>query len=506
MNHSTDGSQADPGAQPAASPDTAPSDAAPRPADSSSPESEASPESDATPAAEPPAPEPEPTPEPAAVEMQGQATEETPAVASESPEVPAVEAEAEDAKQTADAATMAEAAAAVPDEPPAPKKGQRFKAKIVSIRDDDTFLDFGGRAEGSIATAELKDEEGQVAFQVGDELHATVKESGDTVVFTLGKKGNAVSLKKIEDAHQAGVPLEGTVKSTNKGGFEVNLAGARAFCPFSQIDLGYCEKPEEFVGKKLPFLVTTFERGGRNVVVSHRRILEAEAAEVAKETRQRLSVGETFEGTVRRLQPYGAFVDIGGLDGLVHVSQIRHGHVKDPKDVLSVGEKVQVKVIKLEGLGTDRERVSLSIKDATPGPWDSIEQELPVGGTTRGKVVRLTDFGAFVELQPGLDGLVHISQISDARIDHPGDVLTVGQEVEAKVLSVEKDSQRISLSLRMDAEPTERRPSRAPRRREESEPLMASSSTPEPEAPRPDVSSMDYDDAVELLKQKFQGR
>lgn len=427
---------------------------------------------------------------------------------------------------TETAETVAALASAAVAEPP--RKGKRLAVKLVQIGEESCFVDYGGRSEGSLATSELKDKEGKLRHQLGDTLTVVVKSTGDPIVFTLGRKSTPENLKRLQEAFEAGAPVEGLVKATNKGGFEITIAGARAFCPFSQIERGYCNEPEKFVGQRLPFAITTFERGGRNVVVSHRKVLEQEASSSAAETRQSLEVGQVLEGVVRRLQPYGAFIDIGGLDGLVHVSQIRHGHVKDPREVLKVGEKVMVKVLRIDAPGTEKERISLSMKELQENPWSSIETRLPIGSSVQGKVVRLAEFGAFVELFPGIDGLVHISQIAAHRIGHPSEELTIGQDVDARVLSVDVQAQKISLSLRPEGvavAPTEPVPygrnfeegrgegrdrgdrNRGRRnRREQDEFPSEYRSTPKEKIKTPDVSGMDFDDAIELLRQKFQGR
>jgi small subunit ribosomal protein S1 len=397
----------------------------------------------------------------------------------------------------------------------APKKGARLNVKLVQIGDDTCFVDFGGRSEGAIATTELKDKEGNLLHKEGEEFSAVVKSSGDDVVFTLGKKSPPPGLKKIQEAFEAKIPVQGVVKSTNKGGFEVRIHGLRAFCPLSQIERGFCNEPERYVGQKLPFEIINLERNGRNIVLSRRKLLEAEAGEAATHTREKLGVGAVFAGIVQRIQPYGAFIDIGGLDGLVHVSQISHSHVKNPKDILKVGDKVDVKVLKIDDPGGPSERISLSIKAMQPDPWGDISTLLPVGTTTKGKVVRLAAFGAFVEIMPGVDGLVHISQISSERIEHPGDVLKVGDEVEAQILDIDGDKQRISLTLRTNAGAQDRPHSgdrggdgRRPRSGRTPMRDAPSEYRSEPEvkkAPDVDVSGMEFDDALALLKQKLEG-
>jgi len=391
------------------------------------------------------------------------------------------------------------------------KKGQRVEVKLIQAGDKDAFLDWGGPSEGSIAAAELKDDKGKLRVKEGESFTVIVKETGDTVVFTVGrgKGGDLLRMRELQTAHESKVPVSGRIRSTNKGGFEVELGGVRAFCPFSQIDTIYCEKPELHVGKEYPFMIITFERGGRNIVLSRRELIAADQKEQAVKTRESLELGAVLKGKVRRIQPYGAFIDIGGLDGLVHVSEISRAHIRNPKDVLSVGQEVDVKVVALDAMGTKKERVSLSMKALAPDPWEGAVDKWKVGSTTTGTVVRLTDFGAFVELAPGVDGLVHVSQIASERIGHPNEVLKPGQEVEVRILELDRESNRISLTMRPEGEEPPARSggggggfrSRRPQR--ESGP-MEYSSAPEEKTEKVDVSGMGYDDALAELKKKFE--
>lgn len=478
------------------------------------------------------------------------ATEETAEAKSaeaETAEEPAAEAPAEEV--TAEAETEQEAVAkpdavadatVVMESPPAagdatmeeaaqddrvkalPKAGARLEVKLVQVGEKDAFVDWGGPSEGTIAVAELKDDKGELRVPIGETFTAIVRKSEETLEFTVGrgKGGDLLRLRELQAAHEGDLVVGGKIKSTNKGGFEVDLSGVRAFCPFSQIDTLHCETPEEHVGKTYDFHIIAFERGGRNIVVSRRRIMEAAAKEQGQHTRETLEIGQVIEGGVRRLQPYGAFVDIGGVDGLVHVSQISRAHISDPRELLKVGQKVQVKVIGIDALGTKKERISLSMKELETDPWEGAEEKWTAGATVPGTVVRLTEFGAFVELAPGVDGLVHISEIASERIGHPSEVLEPKQKVEARILSVDPESRRISLTLRPEGEsPREQRggedggadraPRRGPgggrgRRPEHGESsLRQYTSRPDEKKDQVDVSGMEYDDALEALKKKF---
>lgn len=404
------------------------------------------------------------------------------------------------------------------------KAGQRLEVRLVQVSEKEAFVDFGGPAEGTIATAELLDAAGELRVQVGETFTAIIRKVDEPIEFTVGrsKGGDLLRMRELESAHQGNIPVQGKIRSTNKGGFEVDLNGVRAFCPFSQIDIIYCEKPEEHVGKEYPFEILAFERGGRNIVLSRRRLLAEEAKAAAMRTREHIAVGLVCEGTVRRLQPYGAFIDLGGIDGLVHVSEISRGHVADPRDVLKVGHRVQVKIIAIDDLGGPQERVSLSMKALESDPWEGAQTKWAPGSSVKGRVVRLTDFGAFVELAAGVDGLVHISEISTERIGHPAEVLVVDQMVDARILSVDPDGRRISLTLRPEGEErvqhardddrgerrgggggdTGRGRRQRPQREYEPESYTFGSEETTSE-PAVNVNELEFDDALELLKQKF---
>jgi len=477
----------------------------------------------ATPTAEAPAteaaavePEAEPVPQTKEAET---ASETKLAAESEDPKPAAAESEPEEPSEPDPklAAALQESAARI--EPPL-RPGKRIKVTLVQIAEKDSFVDFGGRSEGTIATSELKNEKGELKYNIGDEISAVVRKVADTPIFTVGRRRVPANLGKAKEAFEKKIPMEGKVKATNKGGFEVDLHGVRAFCPYSQIQLGYCDKPEEYVGKRLPFLIVTFERGGRNIVVSRKNLLAQERKEAAKKLLENIEVGTVFDGVVRRLQPYGAFVDIGGLDGLVHVSEISHGRVTNPQDVLSLGQEVKVKVIKIEGEGS-KQRISLSMKELEGDPWNEVTEKYPEGSTVTGKVVRLADFGAFVELEPGVDGLIHVSEIAVEHVDHPSSKLQRGQELQVRVINVDPQQRRISLSLlsEEESEQAHARPARSERSgsdrgdrhsgarqgRSDGAEHHRFSSPEEDSEPEQDLTNMPFEDALEALKSKFRG-
>lgn len=276
-------------------------------------------------------------------------------------------------------------------------------------------------------------------------LRQVVGKDTDTVTFLVSKK--RLEARKAWDKL---VGREGevvTVKGTRavKGGLAVEFEGLRGFIPASMIDTRFVRNTEKFVGQEFDAKIKEVDAAENRFILSRREVVEAAAAEARQEVFSKLAVGEVVTGTVARLTSFGAFIDLGGVDGLVHVTELSHERNASPKSVVTVGEEVEVKVLAID---EEEGRVSLSLKATTPGPWDGVEQKLAAGDVIEGKVKRLTDFGAFVEVLPGIDGLVHISQISHKRVDNPKDVLSVGQDVNVKVLEVNAADERVSLSIK----------------------------------------------------------
>ena len=348
------------------------------------------------------------------------------------------------------------------------KGPQKVSGKILSIGDEWVFVDLGGKAEGRIAAAELKDAEGNLTVKEGDSIDATVTgtdpESGALLLQRrAGGKGRgkkpADVVPEIRQAAEHGLPLEGLVTGLNKGGAEVQVYGMRAFCPLSQLDLRYVENPQQFVGQKLMFKVNRLEegnRGGRgpNIVLSRRQLLEEEQQTRASETREKLQIGAVLHGKVTSLTNYGAFIDLGGIEGMLHVSEIGHTRTTHPQDVFSVGDEVEVQVIKIEK-GKDEkrpERISLSRRSLQSDPWNEAAARFTEGMEVPGRVMRTETFGAFVELAPGLEGLVHISEMgAGRRLNHSREAVQPGQEVQVRVLGVDTARRRISLSMNTGA-------------------------------------------------------
>jgi small subunit ribosomal protein S1 len=328
--------------------------------------------------------------------------------------------------------------------------GEVIEGTVVSIGQSHVFVDVGSKSEALLDLAEVVDEKGEAQVKLGDKVQAYVVALEPEVTLSYALARKQLNLQALEDAKEMGIPVEGRVAGVNKGGLEIDFHGARAFCPISQIELGFCEDASAHVGKSYDFRVLEFAEGGRKLVVSRRALLEEERREAEEALRAELQEGAEFEGEVKSLHPYGAFVDIGGgIEGMVHVSEIGHSRIEHPQEALRVGQRVRVKVLRVERdpKHPDRQRIALSMRALLGDPWQAAGM-LQEGDEVDGRVVRLQPFGAFVEISPGVDGLIHVSELSDARVGHPGDVVSVGQAVKATVLKVDVAQKRISLSLR----------------------------------------------------------
>ena len=330
------------------------------------------------------------------------------------------------------------------------RPGQKIEATVVRIAKEWIFLDLGAKSEGAVAKNEFTDAEGNLTVAEGDRVQVYfLSEKNNERLFTAKVSGGAVA-GHLDEACQSGIPVEGTVTGETKGGFEVRFSGSvRAFCPFSQMAMRHIENAEEYIGKKFAFRVTKFSEHGKNIVVSRRALLEEERAQQKEALQESLAVGQTVKGVITSIRDFGAFVDIGGIEGLIPVSEIAWGRIEDIHERIAVGQEVTVTVLKLEW---DKDRYSFSLKDSLPNPWEGISGMFPEGSVVTGKVVRLTEFGAFVSLAPGIDGLVHISKLgAGRRISHPREVVQVGDALEVKIDSVDLEKKRLSLSLPLPA-------------------------------------------------------
>ena len=326
--------------------------------------------------------------------------------------------------------------------------GERVTGKVVKISKDTIFLDLEGKSEGLAGMTEFLDKDGNLTIKEGDHVEMRVASIRDGIHLTKGMKvQGADALEILLDARENLIPVEGRVSKVIKGGFEVDLSGNRAFCPISQIGLSFCEKPEDHIGARYPFRIMEVKERGKNIIVSRRVLLEEEQEKKVKETLAMLKPDLECEGKVTRLMDFGAFVDLGGVEGMVHVSEISRERINHPSEVLKTGQQVKVKIMRIEPDRNGQQKIALSMKALEPDPWEKglgFEEGQIIGG----KISRLTDFGAFVEVAPGVDGLVHISEISYERLPHPSKLLHEGDRVDVLVMGIDLQARRISLSIK----------------------------------------------------------
>jgi small subunit ribosomal protein S1 len=321
--------------------------------------------------------------------------------------------------------------------------GTRLKGVIQQISEETVFVDLGLRSPGmSQARQFAADKPAEIGKHI-DVVVDSVDVNEGTVLVSLPKARRKPAGNW--DAVAQGQIVDAMVAKTNKGGLEITVSGLRGFLPASQVDLGFVENLESYVGQKLTCVVTEVNPQKRNLVVSRRAFLQQERQEKEKELWQELAVGQSLNGTVKTIKDYGAFVDLGGVDGFLHVGEISWNRVNHPSDMLKVGDQIQVKILKLD---KDAHKIGLGLKQLQSNPWASIEQRYPVGNTVSGRVTRTTDFGAFVELEQGVEGLIHISELEHRRVGRVTEIVNEGDQVDAKVLAVEPSRKRISLSLK----------------------------------------------------------
>jgi small subunit ribosomal protein S1 len=325
--------------------------------------------------------------------------------------------------------------------------GKKVKSRVVSISGDFIYVDMDGKSEGAIDIREFKDEDGKCSVKVEDEIEAYFAsvQNGVKRLTTMRHGLSTLDVSGIRSAYDAAIPVSGKVSKELKGGFEVHVGKVRCFCPFSQMDLRGTTGSESYLGQTFPFKVLEYKEDGRNVILSRRALLEKEQQARVSRLKESLSVGMEIRGVVRSMQSFGAFVDLGGIDGLIPISELGWGRTERTEDALSVGQEVTTKII---GIDWERNRVTLSLKAIQPDPFLGAGERYPVDSTVQGTIVRLAPFGAFVNLEPGVDGLIHISKLgAGRRIKHPKEVVEVGQIVEAYVQEVDLANKRISLTL-----------------------------------------------------------
>jgi small subunit ribosomal protein S1 len=327
-------------------------------------------------------------------------------------------------------------------------EGEVVTGKIISVDKDYVLVDIGYKSEGQISIHEFRNEEGEIQAEVGDSVEVMVEWWDDEEEVVVLSKEKAAKIKvwdEIKKAHDANGTIDGVITSRVKGGFSVDI-GVPAFLPGSQADLRPIRNMDEMVGQTFNFKILKYNRKRSNIVLSRRVILEEEREAKRSATLSTIEEGKVVEGVVKNITEYGVFVDLGGVDGLLHITDISWGRVKHPSEMFGVGDEITVKILNLD---TDKERVSLGMKQLTEDPWTIAAEKYPVGAKIAGKVVSLTDYGAFVELEEGIEGLIHVSEMSWTRkIRHPSKVVNVGEEVDVMVLDLKPENRRISLGMK----------------------------------------------------------
>ena len=325
-------------------------------------------------------------------------------------------------------------------------QGKRVKAivEVISTSGPEIFLDLGDKMTGYVLKEDVRDSDGNIVVKPGDTIEGIVFGRDDNGIRLRVRLGQEADMRSVRAALEAGIQVEGKVVAANKGGYEVRIANVRAFCPHSQIDLVRVENPETVIGQTFNFKIVEIKDNG-GVVVSRTAILKEERGQRGAELMGRLGVGARMTGKVRSIQKFGVFVDLGGKDGLVHVSELSWNRVDDPHTVVKLGDEVEVIVTEID---LEKDKIGLSMRQAQEDPIEVVGAKLQVGETVTGKVTRLKDFGAFIEIAENVEGLVHISDMAHYRVKHPKDILKVGETVRVKVLEILLDRRQIKLSLK----------------------------------------------------------
>ncbi len=328
------------------------------------------------------------------------------------------------------------------------EEGDILNGIVVAVDSEYVTIDIGYKSEGQIPVSEFREKDGNVAVKVGDRVDVLLerKEVDDSLLTLSKEKADKLKAwRSVSKAFREGEIVDGTITSRIKGGLTVDI-GINAFLPGSQVDIRPVRNLDRFIGKRFKFKVIKFNKKRSNIVLSRRVLLEEERKALREETLKHLKEGEILEGVVKNITDYGAFVDLGGIDGLLHITDISWGRINHPSEKLSIGEKITVKILNFD---RERERVSLGLKQISPDPWEEVDEKHPIGSQVKGRVVSITDYGAFVELGEGIEGLVHISEMSwTKKVKHPSQVVGVGDIIDAVVLDVDVPKKRISLGMR----------------------------------------------------------
>jgi small subunit ribosomal protein S1 len=327
--------------------------------------------------------------------------------------------------------------------------GDKIRGEILVLGKEEVFVSTGTTTDASLSRRELLDAEGNLKHKVGDvlDLFVTQVKRSEVTVSTQPTSKNVAD--DLEDAFDMMIPIEGRVVEVCKGGVRVSIRGKIAFCPISQLDVSRVETGEEYVGKKFEFIITQFSEGGRNVVVSRRKILQEQKGQSEVAFTEDKKEGTIVSGKVKKIEPFGAFVEVmPGVEGLLHVSEMAWSRVENPNDIVTVGQEIVVKVLKSENKD-GRLRISLSLKQVGPTPWETLPPHIQIGSVVEGKVTRCMKFGAFVEIAPGLEGLIPLSEMSyTQRVVRSDEIIKEGEKITVKIKDIQPEAKRMSLSLR----------------------------------------------------------
>lgn len=327
-------------------------------------------------------------------------------------------------------------------------EGSIMTGRVVCVKDDGVIVDIGYKSEGFIPIDEFSQEElsGIKPENTLEVYVVSIHNSEGMVVLSKKRASKIKAWEMIESAYESEKPIQGCVSGKTKGGMSVDFLGINAFLPSSQIDIRPIREVDSLIGKTMNFRILKFDNKHSNIIVSRRVLLEEERKHLKTETLNKLKEGSRIEGTVKNITDYGVFVDLGGIDGLLHISDISWGRITHPSEFFAIGDAVEVMILKYD---PESERVTLGYKQKRPDPWLSVDEKYPVGERVKGKVTNITDYGAFIEIEEGIEGLVHVSEIDwSSRPKHPSKYLTIGETVETVVLRVDKDERRISLSYK----------------------------------------------------------
>jgi small subunit ribosomal protein S1 len=327
-------------------------------------------------------------------------------------------------------------------------EGDIVRGRVLKVKSAEIIIDFGYKSEGLLPIDEVKNFEGELTVKPGDQIDVFIERLDDPSGYSILSRSKAERVlvwDRLEEAIKADTPVQGRVIDRVKGGLSVDVGGIRAFLPGSLVDVRPVKNLDVLKGKEFDFKVVSADRKRNNVVLSRRAILEVEQEEKKRQTFSQLEEGKVTHGVVKNITDYGVFVDLGGVDGLLHITDISWGRVNHPSEFFNVGDEIEVVVLKFD---SSQERVSLGYKQKTSDPWLDVVERYPIGTPVQGRVVSITDYGAFVELEPGVEGLIHISEMSWTRRVHPSKILAIGESVEAAVADVNVGNRRISLSLK----------------------------------------------------------